>query len=302
MYNFILKSLSFSIFLFSFVFCSGDDSKMSTIIEPTKLETFQFEKLTKSIYIIKSEYRQPTNISLLVGDDGNLLIDTGYPDKSNKLNATIKSISDKKLLKIINTHDHYDHFGGNSLIDENGNIYANENGINEIQSATPEKSLTTIHNNDTFEFNNEVFEFITFEDNGHTKADAMIYLKNSNVLFTGDQYLSESFPSVNFSRGATVQNNFKNLETIINKFNDDTKLVPGHGKATSIGELKVYLKTMKETVDIIRDKMKTMSLSQIIDSNPLENYKSFGEYLAGEGLTSEYWIGSIYYSYQNSSN
>src|SRR5215831_8129766 len=54
------------------------------------------------------------NITMQVGADGILLVDTQYAPLSNKILAAIRKISDKPIRYIIDTHHHGDHTGGNS--------------------------------------------------------------------------------------------------------------------------------------------------------------------------------------------
>ena len=53
------------------------------------------------------------NITMQIGDDGILLVDTQYAPLSQKILAEIRKISDKPIHYIINTHHHGDHTGGN---------------------------------------------------------------------------------------------------------------------------------------------------------------------------------------------
>src|SRR5436309_9117709 len=56
------------------------------------------------------------NISLQVGDQGVLLVDTEFPQLSDKIIAEIRKLSNKPIRYIINTHYHPDHTGGNENI------------------------------------------------------------------------------------------------------------------------------------------------------------------------------------------
>src|SRR5437868_9150304 len=53
------------------------------------------------------------NITVQVGKDGVLLVDTEYAQLSEKILAAIRKLSDGPLRYIINTHYHADHTSGN---------------------------------------------------------------------------------------------------------------------------------------------------------------------------------------------
>src|SRR5690606_343588 len=54
------------------------------------------------------------NITVQVGDDGVLLVDTQYAALSEKILAAIAELSDRPIRYIVNTHHHGDHTGGNA--------------------------------------------------------------------------------------------------------------------------------------------------------------------------------------------
>src|SRR5437763_17076955 len=53
------------------------------------------------------------NAGAFVGDNGILLIDTEQVQLSQKIEAALKTISDKPIRYVLNTHWHGDHTGGN---------------------------------------------------------------------------------------------------------------------------------------------------------------------------------------------
>ncbi|MCD6466833.1 MAG: MBL fold metallo-hydrolase, partial [Methanomicrobia archaeon] len=67
------------------------------------------EKIEDVIKIEVSKFRFSANIYLI--DD--TLIDTGFPRTAGKL---LDCLKDKKISKIVNTHGHIDHIGGNGII------------------------------------------------------------------------------------------------------------------------------------------------------------------------------------------
>src|SRR6188474_333395 len=61
------------------------------------------------------------NIAVQVGDDGVLLVDAGTAAVAPQVIAAIRTLSDKPIHTIINTHVHADHTGGNeSLVKQRG--------------------------------------------------------------------------------------------------------------------------------------------------------------------------------------
>src|ERR1051326_1199987 len=53
------------------------------------------------------------NVTVQVGSEGVLMVDTQFAPMSSKLLAAIRTLSQGPLRYIINTHSHPDHVGGN---------------------------------------------------------------------------------------------------------------------------------------------------------------------------------------------
>src|SRR5262249_4738489 len=68
------------------------------------------------------------NTTVVVGGDGIIVFDTKSAPLYDKLKAKIKSLSDKPVKYVINTHYHGDHTGGNEgFIKDGAQLIAHEN-------------------------------------------------------------------------------------------------------------------------------------------------------------------------------
>src|SRR5438034_10536700 len=56
------------------------------------------------------------NVTVQVGADGVLLVDTQFAPMAPKILAAVRKLSDKPIRYIINTHVHTDHSGGNEAL------------------------------------------------------------------------------------------------------------------------------------------------------------------------------------------
>ena len=80
------------------------------------------------------------NITVQIGKDGILLVDTEYAQLSDKILAAIRKLSSEPLHYIINTHYHADHTSGNENLRKAGSTiagdrrYAIENGPSGFDS------------------------------------------------------------------------------------------------------------------------------------------------------------------------
>ena len=75
------------------------------------------------------------NITVQVGKEGVLVVDTGLPNMSDKVVAAIRKISDGPIRYVVNTHVHADHTGGNEKIAGLGSTIVGGNVTGDIADA-----------------------------------------------------------------------------------------------------------------------------------------------------------------------
>ena len=73
------------------------------------------------------------NIAASVGEDGIVLVDDQYAPLADKIRAALRSVTDKPIRFVINTHYHGDHTGGNALFQKDAPILAQDNVRKRLQ-------------------------------------------------------------------------------------------------------------------------------------------------------------------------
>jgi glyoxylase-like metal-dependent hydrolase (beta-lactamase superfamily II) len=76
-------------------------------------------KVKDNIYMLKG---RGGNIGVQIGEDGIFMIDDQFAESSPYIMQTIRTLSDKPIELLVNTHHHGDHIGGNSKMAELGTI------------------------------------------------------------------------------------------------------------------------------------------------------------------------------------
>jgi cyclase len=266
------------------------------------------------------------NVTLQVGDDGVLLVDTSVPQVTTQLVAEIRKLSDKPIRYIINTHVHADHVGGNEALarmgstiaggnvgigaGEGAGVIAHENVMTRMSAPTgsaapmPFAAWPT----DTFFtakkelfFNGEAIE-VEHQPSAHTDGDSLVFFRRSDVVSTGDLFSTTSYPIVDVARGGNIQGVIAGLNRILDitiprdKQEGGTYVIPGHGRLCDEADVLEY----RDMVTIIRDRVEDLiakgkTLEQVKAAKPTLDYD--GRYGADSGpWTTSQFVEAVYKS------
>lgn len=222
------------------------------------------------------------NIGLFVGEDGVFLIDDQYAPLTEKIVAAIRGVSNEPIRFLVNTHMHPDHTGGNENFGRMGTmIFGHDNVRTQMAAAgyAEEPPLITFSEDMSFHINGETVRVFKVPD-AHTNGDAFIKFEGSNVVHTGDVYRTTTYPYIDVNNGGSYLGTIKALDLLIEESDGDTKIVPGHGNISNVGEVKAF----RDMLLVIRDRV----AAAIRDGKSLEEIQR-------AGLTAEYdqrWAGS----------
>ncbi len=267
-------------------------------------QKYKSEKLSKNIFMLRGK---GGNIVLLKGSDGLLLIDDDYKDLSTELKKEITHHGKVDSLKyLINTHWHGDHTGGNIELGKYTTIVAHDNVRKRLSTKQevklfkmvskpyPKNALPSLTYSNTMNiyFNEEEINIIHYSY-GHTDGDSVVLFKKSNIIHMGDLYFAGMFPFVDVGTGGDVLQMAKNVNIILNKIDDSTKVVPGHGKLSNKKELNEFYKMLVGTYNEVNHMVSNGDKLEIIKKKGLS--KKWAKWNVGF-LKEDVWIGIIYQS------
>src|SRR4029079_7032365 len=143
---------------------------------------------------------QGGNITIAVGTDGIIMVDTQFAPLSDKIKAAIKAISPLPVKYAIITHFHGDHTGGIANFQKDGVIALAQDNIRIRLTAgttgtrggkVAPQSGDAIPK-ETYLGGEKVIEvgggkaILTHFYNAHTDGDTGVYFPDANVICTGD--------------------------------------------------------------------------------------------------------------------
>ena len=243
------------------------------------------------------------NITVQLGDDGILIVDTQYAEMSEKILVALHELSDGALRYIINTHVHGDHVGGNVNLARAGATVSGGNMSRDVSGQTAAiiahesvlLRLTTAPEENRIEsdgwptsayyegkkdlyFNGEGIR-IMHQPRAHTDGDSIIFFRKSDVISTGDVYRTDAYPFIDMANGGTIQGFLDAAQSIIDQIipeygqDGGTLVIPGHGRLSDVGDVLNW----REMLTVIRDRVKDMkergmSLEAVLEDRPSRDY------------------------------
>jgi cyclase len=253
------------------------------------------------------------NITVAVGSDGIIMVDTQFAPLHDKIKAAIAKISPLPVKYVINTHYHGDHTGGNALFHKEGATIVAQDNIRVRLAAGTTNGLTGAKTpsleadglpTDTYQVGDKKIEVggrvaeIKHVINAHTDGDSWVYFPDANVLALGDTF-TRNYPNIDWANGGGIDGMILANERYLKAANDTTKIVPGHGPlATKVNlqEFHDMLVTARDRVKKLFDEGKTEQ--EVLAADPLAELSK--KWAAQQGLgTGPTFTRNVYNSFRN---
>ncbi|ATG79058.1 MBL fold metallo-hydrolase [Pseudoalteromonas sp. 1_2015MBL_MicDiv] len=230
------------------------------------------QKLSDHVYVL---FGQGGNIAASVGDDGIYIIDDQFAKLSDDIKRTISDLKPGSAEFVINTHHHGDHTGGNENFAKAGaHVIAHDNVHKRLKEKHGEGSdflpRISFGHDLKLHFNNEHAHVVHYE-HAHTDGDSVIFFSNDNIVHMGDIYFNfGSLPFVDVDSGGSVDGILAAVNDVVNQIDDNTKVIPGHGKVSDRSGLIAYGKLVQNAKDVMLKAMQNnASLEQVLKADPL---------------------------------
>jgi len=243
-------------------------------LQQAALDAAQIEQVKDNLYVITGS--SPTNreafsggnTGVFVTDAGVTIVDTKLGGWGQVILDRVRTVTDKPVTRIINTHTHGDHSGSNAFFPESVDIVAHENtkanmmrmetfqGENAkfLPKQTYEERLTLGSGDDRLE--------LYYFGRGHTDGDTLIVYPALRVLQTGDMFPWRDAPFLDRNNGGSGVEFPQTLERALASIQNVDTIIPGHIPVTTWSSLREY---QQFTADFLAAVQSAMAAEQSAD-------------------------------------
>jgi len=228
------------------------------------------EKIKGDLYLISGE---GGNVALYATAEGVILVDDMFDRNHDDILKQIKTVTDRPLKYVINTHQHDDHAGGDMKMLPIAEVIAHKNvraNLTNIKQPYYEDTPGTPIGLPRITFADELSVHLGGKEvqahyygRGHTRGDAVIYFPELKTIHTGDLFLATRQAAgrggaparprppgvpvyVDYAQGGSFIEWSKTFDGLLTL--DFDTVIPGHGPISTradIIQFKSNLETMR---------------------------------------------------------
>jgi len=216
------------------------------------------------------------NVTAIAAEGSTLLIDSGVDSRVSELSDAIFKVTWRPATRLVNTHWHFDHTGGNVYFGSAGiTIIAQENVKKRLSSVQnvpfiglrdgryPIQALPTVTYSSSMTLRQDGQQ-LTLVNYGpaHTDGDTIIYISPANVAVVGDIFSNHFYPIIDLASGGSIDGMISSLDRVLAQIDEQTKIVPGHGPVATRSDLQDY----RDMLVQVRQRIKVLvAAGQTID-------------------------------------
>ena len=248
--------------------------------------TGKIEKIKDNLYKVNGA---GSNTTVFLTDAGVVLVDTKLANNGEAIMNQVKTVTDKPVTMLINTHVHPDHNGSNSyfkaarpMID----IATHENTkkwVDMNPKADPAWQPTqTFKDRKTIGKGKDQIDLYYFGA-GHTDGDAFVVFKALRAMCIGDLMAWNMAPLIDPATKGSVIALPDTLEKALKGIKNVDMVIEGHGNVNTWAGLRAYAEFSRALLDVAKASLKKGETPEQALAE-LEKNKKFAVFLGEELL------------------
>ena len=204
----------------------------------------QIEKVKDNLYMITGG---GGNTAAFITATGVVLVDTKNPNWGQAILDKVKTVTDKPITHIINTHTHGDHVGSNEFFPAAVEVVAHENtGANMAKMANfadpakkfalPDKTftdkMTVLGGADAID--------LYYFGRGHTNGDIFIVFRGLRTMHAGDIFARKGTPLLDMNNGGSGVAIGETLRKAAAGIRNVDTVIPGHSTVMTWADFQEF--------------------------------------------------------------
>jgi cyclase len=194
-------------------------------------QTAELVKVKDNLFVVKGG---GGNTAALVTRTGVVLVDTKLGGWGERIMQQVRSVTDKPVTMIINTHTHGDHVGSNEFFPASVEVVAHANtrtNMEKMPAFAGEKAQflpdRTYTDRLTLGSGTDRIELRYF-GRGHTNGDTIVVFPDLRVAHTGDLFAGLGTPLIDTNNGGSGVAYPETLKSAASGITGVDTVIPGH--------------------------------------------------------------------------
>jgi len=230
------------------------------------VDNLTVEKVKDNLFVLRGG---GGNTAVFVTTTGVTLVDTKNPGWGQPILDKVKTLTDKPVTRVINTHTHYDHTSGNVTMPATVEIVAHEMTSKNLAAGNPVTGLGATPN--VFKDNpGKGLIKRTFKDKltigsgadqinlyhfgpAHTGGDAFVEFPALRVMHVGDTFPNKGMPIMDQSNGGSGVEYANTITKAVAGVPNIDWIINGHTPAqTTPADMKEFAEFVREFVTTVQ--------------------------------------------------
>jgi glyoxylase-like metal-dependent hydrolase (beta-lactamase superfamily II) len=222
----------------------------------------EIQKVKDNLYMVVTPDYGAGNTAAFITESGVVLVDTKLPGNGQSILDKIKTVTQKPVTMIINTHTHQDHTGSNEFFTGKVEFVAHENTKANMQrmaefsgakakfipSKTFKDKLTIGSGKDRID--------LYYFGRAHTSGDAWVVFPALRTLHSGDAFAGKNTPLVDTNNGGSFVEYAKTVANASTTLKDIDTIITGHSALMKPADLKEYADFNQEFLAWVQNEIK----------------------------------------------
>jgi glyoxylase-like metal-dependent hydrolase (beta-lactamase superfamily II) len=237
---------------------------------PEAVEAMKVEKVADRLYVITGADPSGAfaggNTAVFIAAEGVTLVDTKLAGFGPALLERVRSLTDKPVTRLINTHAHADHTGGNVFFAATAETIVSDrtdaallNARNKAPRRTYKDRLTVGSGPDRID--------LYYFGRGHTDGDTFVVFTALRTMHAGDMFAWKSLPYIDANIGGSVLEHPKTLAAAARTVPNVTTVIPGHHPVVAWSDFVEYAQF---SADFVAFAERSMQAGKTVDQASAE--------------------------------